>query len=79
MQGAWRAAGVSLPRVVGAQYQATTPISMSELQPGDLVFYGDMSHDAMYIGNGRVIHAPRPGQSVEVEGLSRYSRAGRVG
>jgi cell wall-associated NlpC family hydrolase len=79
MQASWRAAGVSLPRVVGSQYQATRHIPMSALQPGDLVFYGDMSHDGMYIGNGRVIHSPRPGQTVEIEGLSRYSRAGRVG
>jgi peptidoglycan DL-endopeptidase CwlO len=79
MQASWRAAGVSLPRVVGPQYSATRHISMSQLQPGDLVFYGDMSHDGMYIGNGKVIHAPRPGKVVEIEGLSRYSRAGRVG
>jgi cell wall-associated NlpC family hydrolase len=52
---------------------------MSQLQPGDLVFYGDMSHDGMYIGNGKVIHAPRPGKVVEVTGLGGYSRAGRVG
>jgi cell wall-associated NlpC family hydrolase len=79
MQASWRAAGVSLPRVVGPQYSATRHIAMSELQPGDLVFYADMSHDGMYLGNGKVIHAPRPGKVVEIEGLSRYSRAGRVG
>lgn len=79
MQASWRAAGVSLPRVVGAQYEATRPIAMSQVQPGDLVFYGDMSHDGMYIGDGKVIHAPRPGKVVEITGLSGYSRAGRVG
>jgi cell wall-associated NlpC family hydrolase len=79
VQGSFRAAGVSLPRVVGPQYNATRHISMSQLQPGDLVFYGDMSHDGMYIGNGKVIHAPRPGKVVEVTGLGGYSRAGRVG
>ncbi len=75
----WAAAGISLPRVVGPQYGATRHISRSQLQPGDLVFYGDMSHDGMYLGKGRVIHAPRPGRSVEITGLSGYSKFGRVG
>ncbi|MGH3459635.1 NlpC/P60 family protein [Aeromicrobium sp.] len=79
MQASWRAGGVSLPRVVGDQYQASQPISMGALQPGDLVFYGDMSHNGMYVGDGKVIHAPRPGKSVEITSMSGYSRAGRVG
>jgi cell wall-associated NlpC family hydrolase len=79
MQASWAAAGVSLPRVVGPQYSATRPIAMSQLQPGDLVFYGDMSHNGMYLGNGKVIHSPRPGKVVEITGLGGYSRAGRVG
>ncbi len=79
VQGSFRAAGVSLPRVVGPQYGATKHISMGQLQPGDIVFYGDMSHDGIYLGNGKVIHAPHPGRSVEVTGLGGFSRAGRVG
>ena len=79
VQGAFRAAGVSLPRVVGPQYGATRHISMSQLQPGDIVFYGDMSHDGIYIGHGKVIHAPHPGRSVEITGVGGFSRAGRVG
>ena len=78
MQASWRAAGVSIPRVVGPQYGASRPISMSQLQPGDLVFYGDMSHNGMYVGNGKVIHSPRPGKVVEFDSLSRYSKAGRI-
>jgi len=76
---AWAAAGISLPRVVGPQYAATRHISRSELQPGDLVFYSSMSHVGMYLGNGRVIHAPRPGRSVEIVGLGSFSLFGRVG
>ncbi|MBC7595864.1 MAG: C40 family peptidase [Kineosporiaceae bacterium] len=76
---AWAAAGVSIPRVVGPQYAASQPVAMGSLQPGDLVFYGDMSHDGMYLGNGRVVHAPRPGKSVEITGLSGFSKAGRIG
>ncbi|MGZ5366329.1 MAG: C40 family peptidase [Aeromicrobium sp.] len=79
MMKSYAAAGVSLPRVVGPQHGATTPVAMSALQPGDLVFYGDMSHDGMYVGNGKVVHAPRPGKSVEITGLSGFSKAGRVG
>lgn len=76
---AWAAAGVSIPRVVGPQYSASQPVPMGSLQPGDLVFYGDMSHVGMYLGNGRVVHAPRPGKSVEITGLSGFSKAGRIG
>jgi cell wall-associated NlpC family hydrolase len=63
---AWRAGGVSLPHYTGAQYSATTHISMSQLQPGDLVYAGDMSHMAMYIGNGNIVEAPHTGANVRV-------------
>lgn len=79
MMTAWAAAGVSIPRVVGPQHSASQPVPMDSLQPGDLVFYGDMSHDGMYLGNGRVVHAPRPGKSVEITGLGSFSKAGRIG
>ena len=73
------AAGVSLPRVVGPQMSAVRHVSMDALQPGDLVAYGDMSHIGIYLGRGKVVHAPHPGRSVEITGLSHYSVAGRVG
>jgi cell wall-associated NlpC family hydrolase len=73
------AAGVSLPRVVGPQMSAVRHVSMEALQPGDLVAYGDMSHIGIYLGRGKVVHAPHPGRSVEITGLSHYSVAGRVG
>jgi cell wall-associated NlpC family hydrolase len=75
----WAAAGVSIPRVVGPQIAAGKAVSMDELQPGDIVAYGDMSHDGLYLGNGRVVHAPRPGKSVEITGLGGFTRAARVG
>ena len=51
--------GVSLPHSSKAQANCGTKISLSELQPGDLVFYGgsNIHHVAMYIGNGQVVHA----------------------
>src|SRR5690606_37176902 len=66
----YAAAGVSLPRVVGPQMSAGRRISASELRPGDLVAYPSMSHIGMYLGGGKVIHAPRPGKSVEITSLS---------
>ena len=75
----WAAAGVSIPRVVGPQIAAGTAVPMDQLQPGDIVAYGDMSHDGLYLGNGRVVHAPRPGKSVEITGLGGFTRAARVG
>lgn len=67
---AYAAAGVSLPRVVGPQIAAGRKVSASELQPGDLVAYPSMSHIGIYLGGGKVIHAPRPGKSVEITSLS---------
>lgn len=78
-QAAFASAGVSIPRVVGPQINAGRRISMSELQPGDLVAYSSLSHIGLYIGDGRVIHAPRPGKTVEYTTLSGFSIAARVG
>ncbi len=75
MMGAWQAGGVSLPHYSVAQYDATTPISVGQLQPGDLVFWGTTSspssihHVAMYLGDGLIIHAPRTGRPVAIESM----------
>ena len=76
---AWAAAGVTIPRVVGPQIAAGKRVSLDALQPGDLVAYGNMAHIGMYLGNGRVVHAPRPGKSVEITGMSGFTVAARVG
>jgi len=69
-QAAWRAAGVTLPRVTYDQVTAGTTVSLSEAQPGDLVFfYGDVSHVGLYVGNGMMIHAPKPGAYVREESI----------
>lgn len=77
-KGAYAAAGVSIGRVVSAQYGAGHSVPMNALKPGDLVFYGDMSHVGIYVGNGRVVHSPRPGKTVEIGSVGRYSVARRI-
>jgi cell wall-associated NlpC family hydrolase len=69
-QAVWKAAGVTLPRTTYDQVDAGTTVPLSEAQPGDLVFfYGDISHVGVYIGNGMMIHAPKPGAYVREESI----------
>ncbi|WP_086767409.1 C40 family peptidase [Streptomyces bobili] len=69
-QAAWKAAGVTLPRVTYDQVNAGTTVSLSSAQPGDLVFfYADVTHVGIYIGNGMMIHAPKPGTYVREESI----------
>ncbi|GAA2097392.1 hypothetical protein GCM10009841_09680 [Microlunatus panaciterrae] len=64
--GAWKAAGVKLPRTSQAQFRVGKRVSKSHLRPGDLVFfYSGIRHVAIYAGNGKVIHASRPGTPVQ--------------
>jgi cell wall-associated NlpC family hydrolase len=64
---AWRAAGVSLPHSAAMQWAGVEHLSRDQLQPGDLVFYySNIHHVAMYIGNGKVIHAPTFGRDVTI-------------
>lgn len=66
-QLAYRAAGVSLPRVAAAQASVGRSVRLSDIAPGDLLFYaygGGISHVAMSIGNGMIVEASQPGQPV---------------
>lgn len=63
---AWRAAGTSLPHNAAMQYRQTTKVSRAALQPGDLVYYRDLGHVGIYIGNNQIIHASRTGKPVAV-------------
>jgi cell wall-associated NlpC family hydrolase len=80
---AWAAAGVSLAHYTVTQHSQTRRISASELQPGDLVFYGsDLHHVALYVGGGWVVHAPKPGDKVrmaqmgQIGSINSYGRPG---
>ncbi|MGX1908568.1 NlpC/P60 family protein [Streptomyces phaeochromogenes] len=69
-QAAWKAAGVTLPRTTWDQVNAGTTVSVNSAQPGDLVFfYDDISHVGIYIGDGMMIHAPKPGAYVREESI----------
>ncbi|MGW7282827.1 NlpC/P60 family protein [Streptomyces sp. NPDC054844] len=69
-QAAWKNAGVTLPRTTYDQVDAGTTVPVSQAQPGDLVFfYDDLSHVGLYIGNGMMIHAPKPGAYVREESI----------
>jgi cell wall-associated NlpC family hydrolase len=75
--GAWKAAGVSINRTSQAQFRNGRAVSKSDLQPGDLVFYyGGISHVALYVGNGTIIHAPHTGSSVKYAKLDSMPFAG---
>ncbi len=74
---AWESAGRPLVHFSGAQYAQTARVPLAALQPGDLVFFGDdpaaIHHVGLYVGDGRMIEAPRSGLAV------RYSTIHRSG
>jgi cell wall-associated NlpC family hydrolase len=71
--------GVSLPRVVSAQYTVGVPVSRSELQAGDIVFFNGLGHNGIYIGGGQFIHSPHTGDVVKISSLSGYYTDNWVG
>ena len=83
-----KSVGLVLPRRAEEQAKVTEEINRSELKPGDLVFFNTMkrtfSHVGIYIGDGKFIHAPRPGKSVRVDDMreaywqKRFNGARRV-
>lgn len=77
----------SIPRTATAQRNALTNVSMNELKPADLVFFGSggsISHVGIYAGNGKFIHSPHTGSSVKYDTLwggnynRRFVAGGRV-
>lgn len=69
VQSVFKNFGISLPRNSRAQAVAGTKISMSQAQPGDLIFYakgGHINHVAIYIGGGQVVHASSPKTGIKI-------------
>lgn len=79
MMWAWRKAGVDLPHSSAGQFRTGQPVPRDDLQPGDLVFfYSPVSHVGMYVGGGRMIHAPTTGDVVRVSSIDSMGYAGAV-
>ena len=69
--------GVSLPHNAASQYLYGTPVDRDELEAGDLVFFDDLRHNGIYLGDGRFIHATRPGKPVTISTLDENWYADR--
>ena len=65
--------GISLPHNAAALYGVGRPVPVSAMRPGDLVVFGGLGHVGLYVGNGRMIHAPQSGRDVEIEALDARS------
>ena len=72
--------GYSLPRVAAAQCDASTKKDISQLEPGDLVFYGSgyIDHVALYIGDGKIIHASNAATGIKISDYD-YEKPAAVG
>ncbi|WP_037857121.1 C40 family peptidase [Streptomyces sp. NRRL S-340] len=76
---AWAAAGHPVPRTSQEQWKQLKHVSVKDMRPGDLIIYfGDASHVAMYVGEGRIVHAPRPGRTVTLAGAGTMPILGVV-
>jgi len=87
VQYAYSNAGLRLPRTAAAQLDASSPVTLENAQAGDLLFFRDggrTSHVAIYLGEGRFVHAPSTGSHVSLDSFGnaywrmRFARAGRV-
>jgi cell wall-associated NlpC family hydrolase len=73
MQWAYKQAGIMIPPNSSAQSRFGTPVSLSDLRPGDMVFYySPVSHVGMYLGNGKMLHASEPGKPVKVSPVNAF-------
>ncbi|MGW0392272.1 NlpC/P60 family protein [Streptomyces sp. NPDC003042] len=66
---AWLAAGRGIPRTSQEQLRLLPKVALKDMRPGDLiVYFDDASHVGMYVGDGAMVHAPRPGRNVTMAG-----------
>lgn len=64
--------GIELPHSSGAQSVLGRRIARTALRPGDLVFFDDLGHVGIYVGNGLFIHAPHTGTTVSIDPLAGW-------
>jgi peptidoglycan DL-endopeptidase CwlO len=67
---AYKQVGINMNHYVPDQYSASRRVSKADLQPGDLVFFHDLGHVGLYVGNGKFIQAPHTGDVVKISSLS---------
>ncbi|MBT2413960.1 C40 family peptidase [Streptomyces sp. ISL-12] len=76
---AWASAGQGIPRTSQEQWRQLERVAVEDMRPGDLIIYfDDASHVGMYVGDGKVVHAPRPGRTVTVAGAGTMPILGVV-
>ena len=78
MQGLYAHFGIKIPRTARLQAQVGVEVNIKNIQPGDLVFYSDggptITHVAMYIGNGKIIHARTPALGIGINSVFMMKR-----
>jgi cell wall-associated NlpC family hydrolase len=75
---AYGAAGIVLPHSAAAQYGSGRRVNRNQLQPGDLIFWKGLGHVGMYIGAGRMVHAPQTGELVTITSIDQGAYLGAV-
>ncbi|MGW2187375.1 NlpC/P60 family protein [Streptomyces sp. NPDC001719] len=76
---AWTAAGRAIPRTSQEQWRQLPRVDVKDMRPGDLIIYfADASHVGMYVGDGTMVHAPRPGRQVTLAGAGTMPILGVV-
>jgi len=76
---AWASAGKPIPRTSQEQWKQLKHVDVKDMRPGDLIIYfDDASHVAMYLGDGAIVHAPRPGRTVTIAGAGSMPILGVV-
>ncbi|MFJ9111706.1 NlpC/P60 family protein [Streptomyces sp. NPDC102283] len=76
---AWLAAKRTIPRTSQEQWRLLPRIDIQDMRPGDLIIYhADASHVGMYVGDGSIVHAPRPGRDVTLAGAGSMKILGVV-
>ncbi|MEV4437773.1 NlpC/P60 family protein [Streptomyces sp. NPDC049577] len=75
----WEAAGRAIPRTSQEQWRSLPKVDIRDMRPGDLIIYfSDASHVGMYVGDGMIVHAPRPGRQVTLAGAGTMPILGVV-
>ncbi|MEU9125043.1 NlpC/P60 family protein [Streptomyces sp. NPDC048506] len=76
---AWEHGGRTIPRTSQEQWRLLPHVDLKDMRPGDLIIYfSDASHVGMYLGDGAIVHAPRPGRQVTITGAGSMPILGVV-